>query len=187
MQRSRNLQRWWQQWTILTCLDSRRPRLASKMQLPEMTRINKSMSMKMMMMNTLRKMFTGALLTVMTNWMKQHTHLVTRHMTLHFLHILMAMWKTLIRPYLKCKHQQVAVLKKHVSSCLVLRVPEDTFLLLALALLTACLSHPLIASLQSLVAKAGRAIEREILFAHLRVPHKPHNNLSQDQSFIEYK
>ena len=51
---------------------------------------------------------------------------------------------------------QVAVFKKHVSFWLVSSVPEVTFLLLALVRLTAWLSHPLIESLQSLVAKARR-------------------------------
>ena len=58
-----------------------------------------------------------------------------------------ATWKTLMHPYLKCMHQQLAVLKKHVSFCLVSRVAEGTFLLLSLALLTACPSHPLTAHL----------------------------------------
>ena len=67
-----------------------------------------------------------------------------------------------MRPHLVCMLQQVAVFMKHVSSCLVLiRVPEVIFLLSALVLLTAWLSHPLIASLQSLVAKARRARGKE--------------------------
>ena len=73
----------------------------------------------------------GALVTVMTSWMKQHSQLVLRQMTQNFLNSLIAIWKTLMRPHLKCVHQQVAVFKKHVSFCLVLRVPEAAFLLLA--------------------------------------------------------
>ena len=138
--------------TILTCPDIQRPRLASKMQFPGVTWINVSMSMKMMMMNPMRKMLTGTLVTVMTSWMKPHAQWVLRQMTRNFLNSLMAIWKTLMRPHLKCMHQQVAVFKKHVSFCLVSRVPEATFPLLALVLMTAWLSHPLIASLQSLVA-----------------------------------
>ena len=75
----------------------------------------------------------------------------------------MATWKTLMHPHLKCMHRHVAVFKKHVSFCLLSRVPEATFLLLALELVTAWLSHPLIAILQSLVAWAKRARGREIL------------------------
>ena len=125
-------------------LPGQRPRLASKMQFLGMTRINKSKKMMTML--------TGALVTVMTSWMKQRTQLILRQMTQNFLNILMTIWKTLMRPHLKCMLQQVAVFKKHVSFCLVLRVPEATFLLLALVF-----SHPLIASLRSLVAKARRA------------------------------
>ena len=94
---------------------------------------------------------------VMTSWMKQHTQLVLRQMTQNFLNRLMAFWKTLMRPHFKCMHQQVAVFKKRVSFCLVSKVPEDTFLLLTLVLLTAWLSHPLIACQQSLVTEARRA------------------------------
>ena len=61
-----------------------------------------------------------------------------------------------MRPHLKRMHQQVAVFKKHVSVCILSRVPEATFLLVALVLLTAWLSHPLIVSLQSLVAKGKK-------------------------------
>ena len=98
--------------------------------------------------------------TVMMSWMKPHTQLVLRQMTQNFLNSLMAIWKTLMRLHLKCMHRQVAVFKKHVSFWLVLREPEATFLLLALVLLTAWLNHPLIASLQSLVARARRAREK---------------------------
>ena len=119
-----NLKQWWQQWTILTCLDSQRPRLALKMQFPGLMRINKSTSMKMMTMFAKRTMLSGTLVTVMTSWMKQHTQLVLPQMTQNFLNSLMGIWKTLMRPHLKCMHQQVAVFKKHVSFCLVLREPE---------------------------------------------------------------
>ena len=33
----KSLKQWWQQWTILTCLDSQRPRLASILQFPGTT------------------------------------------------------------------------------------------------------------------------------------------------------
>ena len=52
-------------------------------------------------------------------------------MTLNILNSLMATWKALKHTHLQCVHQQVAVFKKHVSFCLVSRVPEATFLLLA--------------------------------------------------------
>ena len=41
-------------------------------------------------------------------------------------------WKIKVHPHLKCMHQRVAVFKKHVTFCRVSRVPEATFLLLAL-------------------------------------------------------
>ena len=109
----------------------------------------------------LRKTLTGTLVTVMTGWMRQHTQLVLRQMTQDFLNSLMASWKTLMRPHLNCIRQQVAVFKKHVSLCLLSRVPMATFLLLTLVLLTAWPSHPLIESLHSLVAKARRARGKE--------------------------
>ena len=73
-------------------------------------------------------------------------------------------------PDLKCRHRQVAVLKKHVSFWLVSRVPEAMFLLLALVPLTAWLTHPLIENLQSLVAKAGRVRGK-----HIPLPRKVEN------------
>ena len=145
---------------VVAAVDNfQRPRLALKMQFPGLMRINKSTRMKMM------TMLSGTLVTVMTSWMKQRARLVLPQMTQNFLNSLMAIWKTLMCPHLKCMHQQVAVFKKHVSFCLVLRVPEVTFLLLALALLTAWLSHPLIASLQSLVVSQEGQEEREIISA----------------------
>ena len=60
---------------------------------------------------------------------------------------LLAIWKMLMRPHLKCMLRQVAVFKKHVHFCLVSRVPEANFLSLALVLLMAWLSHPLIENL----------------------------------------
>ena len=68
-----------------------------------------------------------------------------------------------MHPHLKCRRQQVAVFKKHVSFCLVSRVPEATFMLLTSALLTAWLSHPLITNLQSLAGRARRARGMDIL------------------------
>ena len=50
IQKPRNLKQWWQQWIILTCLDSQKPRVALNMQFPGMTRINKLMGVEMMMM-----------------------------------------------------------------------------------------------------------------------------------------
>ena len=102
---------------------------------------------------------------VMTSWMTQRTKLVLRQITQGFLNSLMAIWKTLMRPHLKRTHQQVAVFKKHVSFCLVSKVPEATFLLLTLVLLTAWLSHPLIACQQSLVTEArakGNHLRRKV-------------------------
>ena len=87
-------------------------------------------------------MLIGTFVAVLTSWRNQHTQRVLRQMTQTF-------------------HQQVAFFKMLVSFCLVLRVPEAVFLLLALVLLTAWLSHPLIASLQSPVAKARRAGGKE--------------------------
>ena len=63
----------------------------------------------------MRKTLADTLVTVMTSWMKQHTQLVLRQMTQNFLYSLIAIWKTRMRPHLKCMHQQVAVFKKHVS------------------------------------------------------------------------
>ena len=80
----------------------------------------------------------------MMSWMTLHTQLVLRQMTQNFSNSLMAIWKTLTRPHLKCMHRQVAVFKKYVSFWLVSRVPEAVFLLLVLVLLTAWLSRPLI-------------------------------------------
>ena len=93
----------------------------------------------------------------MTSWMKQHTQFVLRQMTQNLMNTLMAIWKTLMRPHHKCMRQRVAVFKKHESFCLMSRVPEAIFLLLALVLLAAWFSHSLIESLQSLVAKATKA------------------------------
>ena len=107
----------------------------------------KIVELKMMTMTTTKKTLTGTLVTVMMSWITLHTQLVLRQMTQNFLNSLMAIWKMLMRPYLKCMLQQVAVFKKHVSFWLVSRVPEAIFLLLELVLLMAWLSHPLIEKL----------------------------------------
>ena len=105
------------------------------------------LSVKMMTMTTAKKTLTGTLVTVVMSWMTLHTQLVLRQMTQNFLNSLMAIWKTLMRPHLKCMLRQVAVFKKHVSFWLVSRVPEAIFLLLVLVLLMAWLSRPLIENL----------------------------------------
>ena len=128
MRRPGNLKQWWQQWTILTCLDSQMRCLAWNMQFLRMTRINKLMGVEMMAMNTLRSMSNGTLATVMTSWKNQHTQWGLRQMTQNFFNRLMATWKTLMRPHLKCMYRQVAVFKKHVSVCLVSRALEAIFL-----------------------------------------------------------
>ena len=61
-------------------------------------------------------------------------------MTQNFFDSVVANWKTLTHPHLKFKHHQVAVFKKHVSCCVVSRVPEAISLLLVLVFLTAWLS-----------------------------------------------
>ena len=78
--------------------------------------------------DTMRKTLAGTLVTVMTRWMKQQAQLALRQMIQKFLNSLMATWKTLMRPHLKCTRQQVEVFKKYVSFCLVSRVPEAIFL-----------------------------------------------------------
>ena len=115
---------------MLTCLNSPRQLLALKMQFHGMTRIQRFLNMKIMTMTTTKKTLTGALVTVMMSWMTLHTQLVLRQMTQNFLNSLMTIWKTLMRPHLKCMHRQVAVFKKHVSFWLVPRVSEAIFLLL---------------------------------------------------------
>ena len=55
-------------------------------------------------------------------------YLVLREVTQHILNSLMATWKTLMRPHLKCMHQQAAVFKKHVSFCLVFKSARGHFL-----------------------------------------------------------
>ena len=60
----------------------------------------------------------------MTSWKNQHTQWVLRQMTQNFLNNLMTTWKTLTHPHLICMNQQVAIFKKHVSFCLLSRVPE---------------------------------------------------------------
>ena len=75
-----------------------------------------------------RGYFPGPLVTVRKSWMTLHTQLVLRQMTQNFLNSLMAIWRTLMRPRLKCTLRQVAVSKKHMSVCLVSRVPEAMFL-----------------------------------------------------------
>ena len=86
----------------------------------------------------------GTLVTVMMSWMTLQTQLVLRQMTQTFLNSLMAIWKTLMRPHLKCMLRQVAVFKEHVSFWLLSRVPEAIFLMLVLVLLMTWLSHSLI-------------------------------------------
>ena len=129
------------------------------------------LSMKLMTMTTAKKALIGKLVTVMMSWMTLHTQLVLRQMTENFLNSLMAIWKTLIRPRLKCMHRQVAVFKKHVSFWLVSRVPEAIFLWLVLVLLVAWLSRPLIENLQSLVANARRVRGKENPF-HSKVDNR---------------
>ena len=98
----------------------------------------------------------------MTNWKNQHYTAGPPTDDPEILEpFLKATWKTPM--HLKCMHQQVAGVKKHVSVCLVTRVAEAIFLFLALALLTAWLSHPLIAILQSLEARARKARREERL------------------------
>ena len=102
---------------------------------------------KMMTMTNTKKTLIGTLVAVMMSWMTLHTQLVLRQMTQNFLNSLMAIWKLLMRPRLKCMLRQVAVFKKHASFWLVSRVPETIFLLLVLVLLMAWLSRPLIGNL----------------------------------------
>ena len=72
-------------------------------------------------------MLNGTLATVMTSWKNQHTQWVLRQMTQNFLNNLMTTWKTLTHPHLICMNQQIAIFKKHVSFCLLSRVPEAIF------------------------------------------------------------
>ena len=55
------------------------------------------MSVKGMTRNTMKKMLTVTLATVVMGCMKPHTQLVLRQMTENFLNSLMAIWKTLRR------------------------------------------------------------------------------------------
>ena len=56
------------------------------MQFPEVTLINKLMSVEMMTMNTMKTMLSGTLSTVMTSCKNQHTQWwVLRQMTQNFL------------------------------------------------------------------------------------------------------
>ena len=134
MPRPGNLKQLQQLLTMLACLNSPRLLFALKIQFHGMTRIHTLLSMKIMTMTTTNKTLTGTLVTVMMSWMTLHTLLVHRQMTQNFLNSWMAIWKTLMRPHLKCMHRQVAVFKKHVSFWLVTRVPEAIFLWLVLVL-----------------------------------------------------
>ena len=75
MQSPGKLKQWWQQLTILTCLDFQKPSLALNMQLRRMMLINKSMSVEMMTKNTMRSMLS-AILEAVTSWKNQHTQWV---------------------------------------------------------------------------------------------------------------
>ena len=107
------------------------------MQFRGMILIHRLFSMTVMTMNTAKKTLTGTPVTVMMSWMKPHTQLVLRQMTQIFLNSLMAIWKTLMRPHLKCMYLQVAVFKKHVSFWLVSIVPKAIILWLVLVLFDA--------------------------------------------------
>ena len=120
------------------CLESPRPPLALKMRCRGMTRIHRSMSMKVITRNPMKKMLNGTLVILTMIWMIPHTRLVLR------LNSLMAILKTLRLLHHKCTHQQVVVFQRHVNFCPLLRVPEATFLFLVLVLLTAWLIRPLI-------------------------------------------
>ena len=91
----------------------------------------------------------------------------------------MAIWKTLVRPHLKCMHRQVAVFKKHVSFWLVSRVPEAIFLLLVLVLLMAWLSHPLIENRQSGETEAAST---KICIPHAEFPQGISVNVASNES-----
>ena len=63
-----------------------------------------------------------------------------------------------MRPHLKCMHEQVAVYKKHVSFWLVFKSARGYFPVVGIGAFDGLAQpYPLIASLQSLVAKARRA------------------------------
>ena len=126
------------------------------MQFHGMTGIHRLLRMKMMTMTTTGKTLTGTLVTVVMSWMTLHTQLVLRQLTQNFLKSLMAIWKMLMRPHLKCMLRQVAAFKKQMSFWLVSRVPEAIFLWLVLVLLMACLSHPLIENLVKSLGKGKR-------------------------------
>ena len=119
------------------------------------------MIVEMMTMNTVKTMLGGTRAAVTMSWKNQHSHWILRQTTQNFLNSVMATWKTLVHPHLKCMHLQVAVFNEHVSTCLVTRVSEATFLLLALALLTAWFSHAPTANMLSLAARARRARRKE--------------------------
>ena len=125
-----------------------------------------------MTMTTTKKTLACTLVTVMMSWITLHTQLVLRQMTQNFLNRLMAIWKMLMRPHLKCMLRQVAVFKKHVSFWLVSRVPEAIFLLLVLVLLMAWLSHPLIENrvMSRGKGKKGKRIEKHRAHVSSLVP-----------------
>ena len=102
----------WQQWTTLICLDSRKPRLALNMQFPAKARKQQIDEYWGDEDDTMKTMLNGTLATEIAIWKNHQTQLVLRQMTQNFLKSLMATWKTLMHPHLKCMHQQVEVVKK---------------------------------------------------------------------------
>ena len=121
----------------------RKPRCALNLHFPEMMLINK---------------------TMMTSWKNQQTQ-GCRMRAQSFLTSLMATWQTLMHPHLKLcvsKSEFSRSTRASVSCQGCPRLPS-VLLLLALALLTAWLSHPLVANLQSLEARARSARGRDTI------------------------
>ena len=85
-------------------------------------------------MSTMKTKLNGTLATVMTSWKNQHTQWVLRHMTKNFLNKLMANLEDADASAPQVYSSASRSFKKRVSSCLVSRVPEAIFLLLALVL-----------------------------------------------------
>ena len=142
----------------------RKPRCALNLHFPEMMLINKTMIMKMMTRSITKTMLSGTLATMMTSWKNQHT-LGCRMRAQSFLTSLMATWQTLMHPHLKLcvsKSEFSRSTRASVSCQGCPRLPS-VLLLLALALLTAWLSHPLVANLQSLEARARSARGRDTI------------------------
>ena len=76
-----------------------------------------------MTMNIVTTMLTGKIPNVMTSWTNQHTRCVFRQMTQNFLNSLVVIWQRLMHPHIKSMYQQSHFSRKHVSFCLVSRVP----------------------------------------------------------------